>query len=186
MPWLHIFSKKILKNFKFPISYSYEDLMAIPVEQLKRGTPDAISAQGLDYEATLTKRWSLSGQHGIALRGLFYGQVYPEQTDYNELTFNLNAGYSYYNERNQVLIAPVFEHKYYAHDPLYSAYGLRGEWMRFISNDKAVKLEAEMKDINYSQYKGQAGLEYSVYSTFWKILPKNWDVKRPKSNLEIF
>ncbi len=30
MPWLHIFSKKILKNFKFPISYSYEDLMAIP------------------------------------------------------------------------------------------------------------------------------------------------------------
>ena len=77
-------------------------------------------------------------------------------------------------KRNQVLIAPVFEHKYYAHDPLYSAYGLRGEWMRFISNDKAVKLEAEMKDINYSQYKGQDGLEYSVYSSFWKILPKNW------------
>ena len=119
-----------------------ETKKVVPIEQVKRGTPDAISAQGLDYEATLTKRWSLSGQHGIALRGLFYGQVYPEQADYNELTFNLNAGYSYYNERNQVLIAPVFEHKYYAHDPLYSAYGLRGEWMRFISNDKAVKLEA--------------------------------------------
>lgn len=146
----------------------------VPVEQVKRGTPDAISAQGLDYEATLTKRWSLSGQHGIALRGLFYGQVYPDQTDYNELTFNLNAGYSFYNERNQVLVAPVFEHKYYAHDSLYSAYGLRSEWMRFISNDKAVKLEAEMKDMNYSQYKGQNGMEYSVYSTFWKILPKNW------------
>lgn len=31
-----------------------ETKKVVPIEQVKRGTPDAISAQGLDYEATLT------------------------------------------------------------------------------------------------------------------------------------
>ncbi|KAA8730825.1 DUF560 domain-containing protein [Acinetobacter qingfengensis] len=146
------------------------------VANQNESSPDPINATGLDYEATLSKRWSLSSNHGIAFRGLGYGQVYPNEPDYNELTFNFNAGYSYQDQKNQILFAPVFEHKYFGHDPYYNAWGGRAEWMRFIGQDKAFKLETEIKDFNYSNYTTQNGVEYSAFATFWKILPKQWSL----------
>ncbi|MFU8927991.1 surface lipoprotein assembly modifier [Acinetobacter puyangensis] len=151
-----------------------EDGNKIFVYNRNQRSPDPINATGLDYEATLSKRWSLSGNHGISFRGLGYGQVYPNESDYNELTFNFNAGYSYQDQKNQILFAPVFEHKYFGHDPYYNAWGGRAEWMRFIGQDKALKLETEIKDFNYSNYTTQNGVEYSAFATFWKILPKQW------------
>lgn len=147
---------------------------SIPVAEVRQGTPAAVAAAGLDYEAALAKRWTLSGNHGIAARGLLYGQAYPEQSDYDELTLNLNAGYSYQDERNQVLAAPVFEYKYYGHEAYYNSLGGRAEWMRFIGQDKALKLEAEIKDIHHLKYAQQSGVESSVFATFWKVLPQQW------------
>ncbi|OUY06504.1 surface lipoprotein assembly modifier [Acinetobacter populi] len=146
----------------------------ILVYTINQGSPDPINTTGLDYEATLSKRWSLAGNHGIAFRGLGYGQVYPNESDYNELTFNFNAGYSYQDQKSQILIAPIFEHKYYGREALYNAWGGRAEWMHFIGKDKALKLETEIKDFNYTNYTSQNGVEYSAFSTFWKILPKQW------------
>lgn len=64
---------------------------------MTRGSPKAISAKGVDYEASLIKRFSLYGNHGISLRGLAYGQSYDDHADYNESTLNINAGYSFFD-----------------------------------------------------------------------------------------
>lgn len=148
----------------------------IPVYETTQGSPEPIDTTAIDYETSLSKRWSLSGNHGISFRGMSYGQIYNQQPDYNELTFNFNAGYNYDNQKNQILVATVFENKYYGHDSLYNAYGLRAEWMRFIGNDKALKLEGEIKDFHYQDYKNQNGIETSVFSTFWKMLPQQWTI----------
>lgn len=141
---------------------------------MTRGSPKAISAKGVDYEASLIKRFSLYGNHGISLRGLAYGQSYDDHADYNESTLNINTGYSFFDLKNQISIAPLFEHKRYANDGLYNAWGARAEWMRFIAADKAFKLEAEIKDLDYQKYKTLDGKESSAMFTFWKILPKQW------------
>lgn len=52
--------------------------------------------------------------------------------------------------------------------------GARAEWMHFISADKAFKLEAESKDLNYQKYKTLDGVESSAFATFWKIFPDQW------------
>ena len=146
----------------------------IPIQEITRGSPKAESATGMDYEASLMKRFSLYGNHGVSLRGLAYGQSYDDHADFNESTLNINAGYSFFDLKNQITIAPLFEHKRYANDGLYNAWGARAEWMRFISADKALKLEAEIKDLNYQTYKTLDGKESSAMLTFWKILPEQW------------
>jgi hypothetical protein len=145
-----------------------------PIQEITRGSPKAASATGMDYEASLMKRFSLYGNHGVSLRGLAYGQSYDDHADYNESTLNINAGYSFFDLKNQISIAPMFEHKRYANDGLYNAWGARAEWMRFIAADKAFKLEAEIKDLDYQKYKTLDGKESSAMFTFWKILPKQW------------
>ncbi|MGG2098544.1 surface lipoprotein assembly modifier [Acinetobacter haemolyticus] len=142
--------------------------------QITRGSPKAASAQGLDYDASLIKRFSIKENHGVALRALAYGQSYDNQSNYNESTINVNAGYSYYDLKNQINFSPLFEHRRYGNESLYDAWGGRIEWMRFISGDKALKLEAEIKDFNYQTYKTLNGQERSVLATFWKILPEQW------------
>lgn len=147
---------------------------ATPIQEITRGSPKAASATGVDYEASLIKRFSLSGNHGISLRGLAFGQSYADHALYNESTLNINAGYSFFDLKNQITIAPLFEHKRYANDGLYNAWGARTEWMRFLAPDKAFKLEAEIKDLGYQKYKNLDGKESSAMFTFWKILPQQW------------
>lgn len=146
----------------------------IPVQQVTRGTPDPIDATALDYEAALSKRWSLQGNNGISLKAFGYGRAYDNHRDYNETTLNFNAGYSYQDQHHQILIAPVFEHRRYQNESLSNALGGRAEWMHFVSQDKAFKLEAEVKDIQNVKYSTQSGVENSVFSTVWKVLPQQW------------
>ncbi|WP_374574013.1 surface lipoprotein assembly modifier [Acinetobacter sp.] len=146
----------------------------VPVQQVTRGTPAQINAAALDYEAALSKRWSMQSNHGIALKAFGYGRAYDSRKDYNETTLNFNAGYSYQDQRNQLLIVPVYEHRRVQNESLSNAWGARAEWMRFIGQDKAFKLEAEIKDIDNVKYSTQSGMENSVFSTFWKVLPQQW------------
>ena len=44
----------------------------------------------------------------------------------------------------------------------------------FIGQNKALKLEAEIKDIHHLKYAPQSGEESSVFATFWKVLPQQW------------
>lgn len=151
-----------------------QDKNVVPVQQITRGSPAAESANGVDFDASLIKRFSIKGNHGLSIRGLAFGQSYDDYAQYNESTINIAAGYSYFDQKNQITLSPLFEHKNYGNNSLYNAWGVRAEWMRFISNDKAFKLEAEAKDLDYQRFKNLDGLETSALFTFWKILPKRW------------
>ncbi|MDT1833240.1 DUF560 domain-containing protein, partial [Acinetobacter baumannii] len=72
--------------------------------------------QGLDYEASLIKRYAIEGHHGVALRALAFGQSYNDHATFNESTININAGYSYFDLKNQIGVSPLFEHKRYGND----------------------------------------------------------------------
>lgn len=151
-----------------------QDGQNIPVRQVIRKTPDAIHATALDYEVTLNKRWSLSDYHGIALKSLSYGRFYRHDPDYNEMTFSLNLGYSYQNQHHQILLAPIVEHRRYQNQHLSTAWGGRAEWMKVMGQDKAMKLELVIKDIDHQIYRNQSGIETATFATFWKVLPQHW------------
>ncbi|TDH84670.1 DUF560 domain-containing protein, partial [Acinetobacter baumannii] len=73
----------------------------ISIEQVTRGTAKAESATGLDYEASLIKRYAIKGHHGVALRALAFGQSYNDHAAFNETTINLNTGYRYFDLNKQ-------------------------------------------------------------------------------------
>jgi hypothetical protein len=146
----------------------------IPYYSYTRQSPSAVDTEAFDYEATLMKRWSLSGNHGLRFKALAYGQSYQDYREYNEMAVNVHAGYSYQDNQNQYLLAPVFENKRYGNQNYYNAWGGHAEWMHFFSRNTAFKLETEIKDIRYNDDVGYDGTENNVFVTFWKILPQSW------------
>lgn len=141
-----------------------------------RSAPKPAETGGLEYEGTVSKRWSLNGNHGLALRGLAYGDSYDDYSQYNESTINLNLGYSYLDQKNQFVLAPQYENYRYANAASYNAWGLHGEWIYFLSADKMFKLETDIKHLKYQEYKNFTGTSKSVSATFFKVLPQQWTV----------
>ncbi|SPL71902.1 surface lipoprotein assembly modifier [Acinetobacter stercoris] len=137
-------------------------------------TPAKKNGSGLDLEGTINKRFALKSNHGISIKGISFGQYYFDQHEYTDATYNLNTGYSFLNQKNQINVAPLYEYRRYGHDTLYHAWGGHADWMRFISANQAIKIDAEIKDLNYKKYRVQDGQQYSLLSTFWQILPNQW------------
>ncbi len=143
---------------------------------VKRSLPKAVSAHGADYEATLNKRVAISGHHGVFMRSLLYGQAYEKQSKYNEGTLINNAGYSYHDAKNQYALGPSFEFNTIGDNAMYSAWGLRGEWIHTLSATRMFKLEGEYKDMAY-KHQINSNLDggiSSVYATLWQALPQRW------------
>lgn len=143
---------------------------------VKRSLPKAVSAHGADYEATLNKRVAISGHHGVFMRSLLYGQAYEKQSKYNEGTLINNAGYSYHDAKNQYAFGPSFEFNTIGDNAMYSAWGLRGEWIHTLSATRMFKLEGEYKDMTY-KHQINSNLDggiSSVYATLWQALPQRW------------
>ncbi|WP_231908896.1 surface lipoprotein assembly modifier [Marinomonas sp. TW1] len=142
-----------------------------------RTSPEAIKAQGIEYEMTLSKRFSLSGHHGLFSQSSLFGKSYGDYSDYNESQINTRFGYSYHDARNQYSLAPSFELSRYSNDPLYNALGLQGTWLHYLTDKAMFKIEASYKDQQYekenlaSQYDG--GI-WSTYATAWYSLPNSW------------
>lgn len=143
---------------------------------VERRMPEAVSGDGTDYEAALNKRVALSGHHGVFARVLAYGQAYNRQGKYNEDTLTSSTGYSYQDAYSQYSFGPSFEYNRLGSEPMYSAWGLRGDWVRNLSATRLIKLEAEYKEL---VYRGQYGKTYdggttALYATVWQVLPRQW------------
>ena len=156
------------------VTYRYETAEETYV--VKQSLPKAVSAHGQDYEATLNKRISISGHHGLFVRSLLYGQAYEKESKYNEATVINNAGYSYHDARNQYAFGPSYEFNTIGDNAMYSAWGLRGEWIHTLSATRMFKLEGEYKDMTYkhSINSNLDGGISSVYATLWQVLPQQW------------
>lgn len=143
---------------------------------ITRSLPKAVSAHGVDYEGTLNKRVAISGHHGVFMRSLWYGQAYDKESKYNEGTLINNVGYSYHDARNQYSLGPSYEFNTIGDNAMYSAWGLRGEWMHTLSATRMFKLEGDYKDMAYKHdiNSNLDGDTSSVYATLWQALPRQW------------
>jgi len=143
---------------------------------VRRTLPEAVSAAGLDYEATLNRRVALSGHHGVYARALLYGYSYNNYSEYNESTLITNLGYSYRSARNQYSLAPSFETNRIGNESLYSAWGARAEWLHQLSRRSAIKLEASYRDMRYQDtlFRYNDGSSSALLATGWHVLSPRW------------
>ncbi|QUJ69012.1 DUF560 domain-containing protein [Photobacterium sp. GJ3] len=159
-------------------SESYTCLLLMPNGEclVERKTPKAESAYGTTFEASLNKRFSLSGHHGISFLGLAYGDNYVHHSQYNEHTLLTYLGYSYHTADYQWLAAPLFEYRTQGNDALYQAWGGKLSGLYLYSAATAFKLEAEAKDLRFlpDGLDFQSGWQYAGYATFWHQFPGQW------------
>ncbi|MCC8380433.1 porin family protein [Xenorhabdus sp. PB30.3] len=142
----------------FSVSYSYNDNVNLSPDQEpvclrfkankcinQRQVSKAVKAWGMFYDATLSQRHQLYGHHGIAIRGLIYGENYRNYQDGNENTLQLSSGYSYKNRNHDISFSPLFEYKQLAGDRFYHAAGIKTEWQWGMTNQTALNIELEHK-----------------------------------------
>lgn len=142
-----------------------------------RSVPDAIHSRSLEYESTLEKTIPISGHHNVFVRGLAYGDRYPDHHDYNENSVTASAGYRYRSAENMLSSAPLLELQHYGNDVLYHAKGLRGEWMRFLSPRSALRIEGQYKKLSYRErFDHYDGAQRNLYATLWRTLRDQWTV----------
>lgn len=159
-------------------SESYTCLLRDNVGQciIDRVTPDKVQAYGLDYEASLNKRFSLTGHHGISLHGQTYGSQYHHNEDYNENTARLSIGYSYHSQAHRLSLSPQFEYNGFAGKTLYLGSAVKLDWLTTINRQSAIKLEAkaEYQDYLPSQLEYQSDWQFSSLATYWYQTSNNW------------
>ncbi|PHM39649.1 hypothetical protein Xmau_02658 [Xenorhabdus mauleonii] len=129
--------------------------------------PKAVKAWGMSYDATLSRRYQLSGHHGIFGRGLVYGENYRNYHDENENTFLLVGGYNFKNSNHDFSFGPLFEYKQHTDDISYRAIGAKTEWRWALTNKTAMNLELEHKQLRHQEprYRRKDGAFSSTYLT---------------------
>lgn len=134
-----------------------------------RVTPKKEKAYGIDFEASINKRFSLSRHHGIHLQGLTYGTNYANNSDYNEHTSRIGFGYSFHDRLNKVSIGPSFELSRYANSSVYFSSGVKLDWLRTTSQNSALKFEfkADYQDYIPSVLSYQTDWQLASYLTYW-------------------
>ncbi|WP_340609291.1 porin family protein [Xenorhabdus bharatensis] len=167
----------------FSVGYAYNDNVNMSSNRnfaclkinenqcIQQQIPKAVKAWGMSYDATLSRRHQLSGYHGIAIRGLIYGENYRNYQDGNENTFQLASGYSYKNRNHDISFSPLFEYKQSAGDRFYHATGIKTVWQWGITTQTTLDIEFEHKQLrhqhNYRRKDG--GLTSSSFNLFHDI-----------------
>lgn len=146
---------------------------------IERTLPKAQQAVGLDYDASLERRWALAGHHGLYVRGLAFGQAWRGHSAYNELNASVQAGYSWRSARHTVLLAPSYDYQALGNHALQGGSGMHGEWQYALDARSLLKLEADWKRQRYRQpgladnYDGELA---ALYATWFRALNPRWTV----------
>lgn len=159
-------------------SESYTCLLRDNIGQciIDRVTPDKESAYGHDYEASLNKRYSLSGHHGVLVQGQTYGSQYRHNEDYNENTSRISIGYSFHSQAHRVSLSPQFEYNGFAGKTLYLGSAIKLDWLATINRRSAIKFEtkAEYQDYLPNQLRYQTDWQFSSLATYWYQTSNEW------------
>lgn len=141
-----------------------------------RKVPDPIAAAGINFEGTLGRDIPLGGHHGIRVRGLFYGDIYPDQHDYSQAMAVGRLGYRYQSVRNTIVLSPSFESASLGSSILYDAPGVNAEWTHILSASAMLRLEGQYRDFRYrlKAYDAQNGPLTDISLTAWYLLAPSW------------
>lgn len=124
-----------------------------------RQMPEPIKSSSLVYDLAAERRFQLSGNHHLLLRGLSYGNYYhrhseqepgsDSETWYDDNTSVLYAGYNYQSALNDVSLTPLFENYYSDHHTKYQASGVRSEWKHNLSNRLQLGVQLQHKHFRF-------------------------------------
>ncbi|MDC9582566.1 porin family protein [Xenorhabdus sp. PR6a] len=141
---------------------------------IEQRIPKAVKAWGMSYDATLSRRYQLTGHHGIFGRSLIYGENYRDYHDENENTLLLVGGYNYKSKRHDFSFGPLFEYKQRADDAGYRATGAKTEWRWAFTAQTALNVELEHKQLRYQQpFRRKDGSFSSTYLTLFHSINKD-------------
>ena len=143
---------------------------------LERTIPEPIAAVGVNLEGSAGARLPLGGRHGVSLRAVAFGDVYPEHHDFSQITVNMQIGYDYQTARNTLSLAPTFDAATLGPDMLYTAAGARATWTHVLSERAGVTVEARLRDFAYRQssFRFNDGLLTEAFLTGWRVYPGGW------------
>ena len=153
-------------------------LLAAPngVCLLERTIPAPISAFGLNFESSAGLRRPLRGHHGLSLRAVAYGDVYPEQHRFSQVTLNMQAGYDHQTARNTLSLAPTFDAVLSGSDLFHTAIGVRAAWTHLFSDSAGATVEARWRDFTHrpAAFRFDDGLSAEVFLTGWHTWSNGW------------
>ena len=127
-------------------------LLAAPngVCLLERTMPAPIAALGLNIEGRAGLRVPLVGHHGLSLRAVAYGDIYPNYHRFSQVTLNTQAGYDHQSARDTLSLAPTFDAVLSGSDLFHTAVGVRAAWTHLFSGNTGATVEARWRDIRAS------------------------------------
>lgn len=144
---------------------------------IKRSVPKSITARGINYEGVLQRRFSVSGNHGVLLRGIAFGDIYQNQGDYNNHQLILSAGYSFQDVNDDWAISPVFKYTAQGHHTDHKAWGIDTTWRHTLSAKCTFSLGA---GIEHQQYPKAANLYdgnlINLNAGLWQGIGDSWIV----------
>lgn len=145
---------------------------------IERIIPDPIKAIGVNLEGSAGVRLPLGGHHGVSLRSVAFGDVYPEHHDFSQITVNTQIGYDYQTARNTLSLAPTFDAATLGSDVLYTAVGARATWTHMLSERAGMTLETRLRDFTHRQssFRFNDGLLAEAFLTGWRVYPGGWVV----------
>lgn len=137
----------------------------------ERALPAAISSTGTSFDASVQRRIPVYQHHGLYVRSQLFGTQYRTHGEYNETTFNAQAGYSFRKGRHQIALAPTFEYYEQGNHAFYGAWGAHAEWGYVLSEKSMLKLEGDYRDRHIRQQdyaRNLNGGQTSVFGTYYR------------------
>lgn len=139
---------------------------------IRRRSPSAVNAQGWRYDFNVLRRISLIGHHGFMIYLNSYGQFYPHRHNYNENIVKIYSGYSFLNEKTNIVIAPLLEYNTFGNHRYYHSIGGHFEWTQNISPRHIWNIQFEQKKLRYSHHYSafDKASTSSLFSTWYYLL----------------
>ena len=87
--------------------------------------PEPINATAINYQLGAEKKWSLPKGWYATAGADTYGKIYPQHTNFNDVTARFSAGMGYADQRSDVGLTPFHERRFYGNDPYTYTSGAR-------------------------------------------------------------
>ena len=143
---------------------------------LERTIPAPIAALGLNIEGRAGLRRPLGGHHGLSLRAVAYGDIYPDYHRFSQVTLNTQIGYDHQSARDTLSLAPTFDAVLSGSDLFHTAVGVRAAWTHLFSGQAGATIEARWRDFTHrpAAFRFDDGLSSEVFLTGWRGYANGW------------
>lgn len=90
-------------------------------------------ATGFAYNLDFSRDWNIAGSHYLAFANEFYGKLYWDNRDYDDMNNRISFGYAYKNANSTLRLLPFYEKRWYGGSSYQWKNGLRAEFNHWFS-----------------------------------------------------